>query len=60
MSSVMPFTFDAVRLCVVTLNDKPWIRAKEVCKALKYNKKTADIRKAFCENYEKTTPKSIK
>ena len=30
--------FDRVKLCVVTLNDKHWTRANEVCKALKYNK----------------------
>ena len=53
MSSVMPFSFNAVELCVVTINEKPWTRAKEVCRALEYDKKTADIVKAFCnqENY---------
>ena len=39
MSSVMPFTFNAVKLCVVTINEKPWTRAKEVFKALKHDKK---------------------
>ena len=38
MSSVSLFTFDIVELCVVTLNDKPWTRAEEACKALRYNK----------------------
>ena len=49
----MPFSFNAVELCVVTINEKPWTRAREVCRALEYNKKTADIVKAFCsrENY---------
>ena len=53
MSSVIPFVFNAVELCVVTINEKPWTRAKEVCKALECNKKTADTVKAFCsrENY---------
>ena len=49
----MPFTFNAVGLCVVTINEKPWTRAKEVCTALQYNKKTANIVKNHCskENY---------
>ena len=51
----MPFIFNAVEFCVVTINEKPWTRASEVCKALEYGKatKTADIVKAFCnrENY---------
>ena len=53
MSSVMPFSFNAVELCVFTINDKPWTRAKEVCWALQYNKKTANIVKNHCskENY---------
>ena len=53
MSSVMPFAFNAVELYVVFINEKPWTRAREVCKALEYNKKTADLIKAFCsqENY---------
>ena len=46
-SSVSPFTFGKVELCVLTLNDKPWTRAKEVCKALKYTEKIADIINAF-------------
>ena len=55
MSSVMPFTFNEVELKVVTINDKPWTRAKEICRALEYNKatKTADIVRHLCsqENY---------
>ena len=49
----MPFTFNAVELCVVTINEKPWTHAREVRRELEYNKKTADIAKAFCsqENY---------
>ena len=45
MSSVMPLTFNAVILCVVTINEKPWTRAREVCRALEYGKatKTADV-----------------
>ena len=43
----MPFTFNAVGLCVVTINEKPWRRAKEACRAFEYNKKTTDIVKTF-------------
>ena len=38
MSSVMPFFFNAVEFCDLTINDKPWIRGKEVCKALRCEK----------------------
>ena len=48
MSYVVPFIFNAVELCVVTINEKLWTRAREVRRALEYNKKTADIVKAFC------------
>ena len=41
MSSVIPFTFNAVGLCVVTINEKPWTPAQKVCRVLEYNKKTA-------------------
>ena len=56
MSSVMPFAFNAVELYVVTVDGKPWTRAKEVCRALKYDaktSKTANIIRAHCsrENY---------
>ena len=58
MSSVMPFTFNAVELCIVTINEKPWTSAREVCQVLKYGKatKAADIVKQFCsrENYTKS------
>ena len=58
MSSVMPFSFNAVELCVVIINEKPWTRAKETYKALEYNKKTADIVKTFCSR--EIAPRSIK
>ena len=47
---LVPFTFKNVEL---TINGKPWTRAKEVCKALEYNKKTAHVIRAHCsrENY---------
>ena len=47
----MPFSSKAVELCVVTINERPWIRAREVCKALEYDaktSKTANIIKAHC------------
>ena len=40
MSSVMPFAFKNVELYVVTVNGKPWTRAKEVCKTLGYSENT--------------------
>ena len=57
MSSVMPFSFNAVELSIVTINEKPWTRAREVCKALRYEKKTVNIVKNISER--KTTPRSI-
>ena len=48
MSSVMPLTSNAVELCVVTINEKPWARAREVCRALGYQKGRA--RNALNEN----------
>ena len=33
MSSVMPFIFNAVELCFVNINEKPWIQARDICKA---------------------------
>ena len=49
----MPFSFNAVELWVVTINEQPWTRAREACRALEYNKKTADVVKQLCsrENY---------
>ena len=49
----MPFDFNAVELYVVTVNGKHWTRAKEVCKALKYSRRTNHVIKDHCtrENY---------
>ena len=49
----MPFSFNAVKLCVVTINEKPWTHTREVCKALEYNQKIAHVIKAHVspENY---------
>ena len=46
----MPFTFNAVELCVVTINEKSWTRAREVYRTLEYGKatKVADIVKHHC------------
>ena len=51
----MPFAFHAAEFCVVTINEKPWTRAREVCRALEYHKKTTDIIKDHCskKNYAK-------
>ena len=55
MSSVMPFTFNAAELYIVTINKKPWTRVKEVCRALEFGKvtKAADVVRRLCsrENY---------
>ena len=51
MSSVMPFSFNAVEICVVIINEKPWTRAREVWRTLEYDaktSKTANIIKAHC------------
>ena len=40
MSSVMSFSFNVVGLCVVTINEKPWTRATEMCRTLRYKKKS--------------------
>ena len=50
MSSVMPFTFNAVELRVVTINEKPWTRASEVRRVMEYGKTTmvVDVVKQVC------------
>ena len=51
----MSFSFNAVELCIVTINKKPWTRTKEACRVLEYGKatRTAHIIKAHVspENY---------
>ena len=37
---IVPFTFNKVKLQIVTIDGKDWCRAKEVCKALEYGKNT--------------------
>ena len=38
MSSVIPFVFNGVDFCVVTINEKSWTRSKQTCSALEYRK----------------------
>ena len=53
----MPFVFNAVELCVVTINEKAWTCAKEVCRELDYGTwKTANIIRAK-SSLENTTQK---
>ena len=44
----MKFDFNAVKLNVVTINGKPWTRARKVCRAFEYGRttKTAHVIKA--------------
>ena len=57
MPFIMPFFFffNVVELCVVTINKKPWALAREVCRAVGYDKvtKAAHVIKAHVtpENY---------
>ena len=46
----MPFTFNAVELCIVTINRKPRTSIREVCRALEYGKatKVTDIVRHLC------------
>ena len=62
MSSVMPFAFKNVELYVVTVNGKPWTRAKEVCKALGYseNTKPKDVLKKHVSIENKQHKKQLK
>ena len=51
----MQFSFNVVKLCVVTIDEKAWTSAREVYRALEYLKatKAANIVKQLCskENY---------
>ena len=58
MSSVVPFSFNAKELYIVTINEKPWTRAKEVSKPPRYNKKLQILSKITV--VKKTMPRSIK
>ena len=41
MSSATPFVFNEVELCIDTINEKPWVCTKEVCRVLEYAAKTS-------------------
>ena len=42
-SALVPFAFNSIKLFTVTINDKHWSRAKEICQSLNYTKKTPDV-----------------
>ena len=48
MSSVITLVFNAVELYVVTINEKLWTRAREVCKALRYKKAARRVVRHHC------------
>ena len=50
----MPFSFNVVELCLVTIDEKHCARARKVCKALRYEKKTANIIKNHCSKENRT------
>ena len=43
ISSVMPFTFNVVELYVVTINKKLWTWARQVCRAVNYEKQPDEL-----------------
>ena len=57
---MMTFSFNVVELCVVTINEKPWTRAREMRRTLEYGRatKVADIvkhlssRKNYAHKYQ--------
>ena len=42
-NALVPFTFNDTKLFTVTVDGKHWTRAKEICKSLKYEKKTGNV-----------------
>ena len=56
----MPFTFNSVKLCIVTIKEKAWKRAKEVSRALEYKKGRAiDVSKKHVSIEKKKKNNSI-
>ena len=54
----MPFVFNAVKLRLVTINEKSWTRAREVGKALEYKKNLQTLSRIIV--VKRITPRSIK
>ena len=44
----MPCSFNVVKLSVVIINEKPWTRTREVCKALRYEKAVKQVVRHHC------------
>ena len=42
-SALVPLTFNDTKLFTITINDKPWTRAKEVCRSLNYARNTPNV-----------------
>ena len=42
-SALVPFTFNSIKLFTITINDKPWTRAKEICQSLNYARNTPNV-----------------
>ena len=42
-SALVSFTFNDIKLFTITINDKPWTRAKEVCRSLSYARNTPNV-----------------
>ena len=42
-NALVPFTFNDTKLFTLTVDGKHWTRAKEICKSLKYEKKTGNV-----------------
>ena len=52
--SLVLFTFNEVTFQVFTIDGKEWAQAKEVCKALEYQRQTAKVIKNYCSGENST------
>ena len=50
MYEIIPFKFNNVDLETVTVDGKPWTRAKEICAALEYKKATRRVVRHHCSS----------